>query len=346
MKISVIVPVYKVEPYLRKCVDSVLGQTFKDFELILVDDGSPDNCGKICDEYAAADDRVKVIHQANGGLSAARNAGIDWVMSHSKSEYVTFIDSDDWVSPDYLSALCKGTACGADVSCVSCYYVFNDNAKCRRCDGSGWKIDAPEEYWVDSLTLGQMACAKLYRKELFADVRFPIGRLHEDVYTTHRLLFKRDRVAYSGLPLYFYRMRKGSIIHQESVKKSDDAVMGLNDQWMFFKKMGNRRLQSIVLCRKLALMISLLPRMDRANSALASEYRNVIAAQASEVDSGFWDGREYYRLVQCHYAFWFRWVFHVLKDMILKRGNSWLITCFPSVLRLSRMERREPIQYE
>ena len=127
MKISVIVPVYKVEPYLRKCVDSVLGQTFKDFELILVDDGSPDNCGKICDEYAAADDRVKVIHQANGGLSAARNAGIDWVMAYSKSEYITFIDSDDWVADTYLERLYEGVGLGAEISVVGMARAFDEN---------------------------------------------------------------------------------------------------------------------------------------------------------------------------------------------------------------------------
>ena len=96
-QISVVVPVYGVEKYLHKCVGSILDQSFKDYELVLVDDGSPDNCGRMCDEYAAADSRVKVIHQANGGLSAARNAGIDYVMTQSKSEYITFIDSDDWV---------------------------------------------------------------------------------------------------------------------------------------------------------------------------------------------------------------------------------------------------------
>ena len=101
--ISVIVSVYKVEPYIRQCVDSILAQTFTDFELILVDDGSPDNCGAICDEYAAQDCRVRVIHQENGGLSAARNAGIDWAFANSDSQWLAFVDSDDWVHPDYLA---------------------------------------------------------------------------------------------------------------------------------------------------------------------------------------------------------------------------------------------------
>ena len=103
--ISVIVPVYKVEEYLSRCVDSILSQTFEDFELILIDDGSPDNCGKICDEYTKKDNRVHVIHQENGGLSSARNAGIDWAFENSDSEWLTFIDSDDWVHIQYLDLL-------------------------------------------------------------------------------------------------------------------------------------------------------------------------------------------------------------------------------------------------
>lgn len=119
-KISIIVPVYKVENYIRRCVDSILAQTFTDFELILVDDGSPDNCGKICEEYAKKDERIVVIHKENGGLSDARNAGIDWSLKTSNSRWITFIDSDDWIHPNYLEFLyraakntnCKISICG------------------------------------------------------------------------------------------------------------------------------------------------------------------------------------------------------------------------------------------
>ena len=110
-EISVIVPVYKVEKYIHRCIDSILNQTFRDFELIMVDDGSPDNCGAICDEYAAKDNRVVVIHQENGGLSAARNAGIDWAFTNSNSEWLNFIDSDDWVHPEYLQKLYDAAKC-------------------------------------------------------------------------------------------------------------------------------------------------------------------------------------------------------------------------------------------
>lgn len=103
--ISIIVPVYKVEKYLKRCVDSILEQTFRDFELILVDDGSPDQCGRICETYAEKDGRTIALHRENGGLSAARNTGLDWMFANSESSYVTFIDSDDWIHPLYLETL-------------------------------------------------------------------------------------------------------------------------------------------------------------------------------------------------------------------------------------------------
>ena len=103
--ISIIVPVYKVEKYLKRCVDSILEQTFRDFELILVDDGSPDQCGRICETYAEKDGRIIALHRENGGLSAARNTGLDWMFANSESSYVTFIDSDDWIHPQYLETL-------------------------------------------------------------------------------------------------------------------------------------------------------------------------------------------------------------------------------------------------
>ena len=118
--ISVIVPIYKVEAFLHRCVDSILAQTFADFDLVLVDDGSPDSCGDICEEYARKDGRIHVIHQKNGGLSAARNTGIDWAQANSGSQWLAFVDSDDWVHPDFLLRLytmvqetgCLLSACG------------------------------------------------------------------------------------------------------------------------------------------------------------------------------------------------------------------------------------------
>ena len=123
--ISVIVPVYKVEPYLHRCVDSILSQTYTDFELILVDDGSPDNCGAICDKYAKLDSRIHVLHKKNGGLSSARNAGIDWVFANSDSQWFSFIDSDDWVHPQYLELLYQAVK-AYEVRISQCLHIETD----------------------------------------------------------------------------------------------------------------------------------------------------------------------------------------------------------------------------
>ena len=134
-KISVIVPVYKVEQYLRRCVDSILSQTFSDFELILIDDGSPDRCGEICDEYKQRDGRVVVIHQSNGGLSAARNTGIIWSLENSDSDWLTFVDSDDWVHSEYLERLFRAVnKYGTKISVSSrCEIIgFNSRKSCHQ----------------------------------------------------------------------------------------------------------------------------------------------------------------------------------------------------------------------
>ena len=178
-KVSVIVPVYNVEPYLHRCVDSILAQTFTDFELILVDDGSPDNCPSICDEYAKKDNRVVVIHQNNGGLSAARNAGIDWSFANSDSEWITFIDSDDWVHKQCLEVLYT-VAKKSNVSCVSAKHL-----ECTTSISDGI-IENPnvavldsESFFVEQYKYAVISCAKFYKRDLFDYIRFPDNRLHE-----------------------------------------------------------------------------------------------------------------------------------------------------------------------
>ena len=171
-EISVIVPVYKVEQFLHRCVDSILSQSFADFELILVDDGSPDNCGAICEDYKAKDSRIHVIHRENGGLSAARNTGIDYVMAHSDSEWIAFVDSDDWVHPDYLRVL-YDTAVQTRSDISACGFF--------RTEGGAFPVDQDvsvqcldaDDYYCGQVHGGVTAVAwnKLYRKSLFKDLR-------------------------------------------------------------------------------------------------------------------------------------------------------------------------------
>ena len=210
-KINVIVPVYKVEPYLHRCVDSILGQSYENFELILVDDGSPDSCGAICDAYAEKDSRILVIHQKNGGLSAARNAGIDWAFANSDSQWLAFIDSDDWVHRDYLKIL---------LSSVHAYHTkmavcdmtrtgeYMDDSEL--CEIKSCCLDAEKAY-TDYYGMCLAAWRKLYHRDLFENLRFPVGKLHEDCYITHLPLFAAGKVAVCDVPLYYYYTNPGSI---------------------------------------------------------------------------------------------------------------------------------------
>ena len=147
--ISVIVPVYKVEKYIHRCVDSILEQTYADFELILVDDGSPDNCGAICDEYATQDSRVVVIHQENGGLSAARNAGIDWAFTNSDSQWISFVDSDDWVHPEYLERLLDvAVSRSADMTFCMLTAFSEDENGYQKVPFWGKPVCSPQKGWI------------------------------------------------------------------------------------------------------------------------------------------------------------------------------------------------------
>lgn len=203
--ISVIVPVYKVEAYLDRCLGSILNQTYRDFEIILVDDGSPDRCGKICDAYACQYPIVHVIHQKNGGLSAARNAGIDWAFAHSDSQYLAFVDSDDWVHPEYLNTLyhairdsgCKISACGI-------FRTSGEQIPSNQDFGSSCL--SSDAYYCGQLHEGLTAVAwnKLYDKQLFQSLRYPVGKLHEDEFTTYQMIYRCDRIAVTCARLYAY----------------------------------------------------------------------------------------------------------------------------------------------
>lgn len=234
--ISVIVPVYKVEKYLNRCVDSILAQTFTDFELILIDDGSPDNCGKICDEYEQKDSRIHTIHQKNGGLSSARNSGIDWVFQNSDSQWLTFIDSDDWVHPQYLDLLLSAANThSADISI--CEYTEIDKyfISAPVNDSSAQKL-TPEEIFVCRRVTATIACAKLYKKICFKDIRYPAGKLHEDEFTTYKILFQKSHISYLNENLYFYYTNPNSIVRSEWSPKRLDAIEALEEQIAYFQK--------------------------------------------------------------------------------------------------------------
>ena len=227
--ISVIVPVYKVEPYLRCCIDSILVQTFTDFELVLVDDGSPDDCGVICDEYAAKDDRIVVIHQQNGGVSAARNAGIDWVSANSNSQWIAFIDSDDYIPRSYLEQLYKyAVQENADVISTWFTSVFDNDGQITLYEKTKYQVftgrEACRTLYTDVGAIAIMVWGKLIRRELLASLRFPVGKIHEDEDIVPKVLYLANKVVALQSWWYCYRQSPNSIIHSGFSAKRFDLV--------------------------------------------------------------------------------------------------------------------------
>lgn len=260
-EISVIVPVYKVEPYLRRCVDSILSQTFSDLELILVEDGSPDNCGAICDEYGNADSRVHVIHQENGGLSAARNAGIDWAFAHSDSRWLTFIDSDDWVHPEYLERLLNGAEQTNTAICVCrlCNVSSEEMAKSVAVLPVNPEIRDVEEFLCSEYEHSTIAPTKIYRKELFRLHRYPVGKLHEDAFLTYRIFCQNTEISYIPQPMYFYFQNENGIMHSPWTVKRLDNIDAHKEQVRFFRENGYTAVQQVrskyfatLICKSLA----------------------------------------------------------------------------------------------
>ena len=212
-KISIIVPVYKVEHLLDRCVLSILGQTYSNFELLLVDDGSPDRCGEMCEEYAKKDSRVRVFHRENGGQGAARNMAIDWVIANSDSQWITFVDSDDWIHRDYLNVLLAAVKqCNAQVS--MCEFHTTDKVMEESAVDTGNAIKLESE---DAITQYYHLCTapwgKLYAKELFTHLRFQETRAFEDAFITHIPVFEANCVAYTDAKLYYY------FVNQESTTR-------------------------------------------------------------------------------------------------------------------------------
>ena len=210
--ISIIVPVYKVEEYLRRCIDSILSQTYKDFELILVDDGSPDNCGAICDEYAQKDSRITVIHKENGGLSSARNAGLEI----AKGDYIGFVDSDDEIAPRCYEALHYFMETdGSDI------VTYNHNSIP---DTDKWIPMGENRVVVDSETvlrefsdkyykmIGDTVMTKLYKKKIFNNLRFKEGIIYEDTAILPYSIKESHRITVLTFSFYYYTFSEGSIM--------------------------------------------------------------------------------------------------------------------------------------
>ena len=231
--VSIIVPVFKVEPYLRRCLDSIVNQTYRNTEIILVDDGSPDGCPQICDEYAAKDNRIVVIHKENGGLSDARNAGINIC----RGEYISFVDGDDWIDSTYIEILLDLIQKeNADISITNHQEFYDENRTipayplenrtyCGR-DALRKLILFPSIHFI-------LSWGKLYKRKLFDELRFPKGKIHEDQYTSYILLFLSQRIACKDVITYHYQKRPDSIMGSLS---TFDYTPIEEEQAAFFRK--------------------------------------------------------------------------------------------------------------
>ncbi len=243
MKLFFIIPVYKTEAYLARCIDSVLGQTAENVEIVLVDDGSPDNAPAICDAYAEKYENVVALHKENGGLSDARNYGLAYVCERAgKEDFITFLDSDDFVHPNFaerMLSLCRehdadAAQCGYEKGAADTFSALQKEEELSTATGEG------------SLLCGKMksqSCAKVYKKDTFGGIAFPKGVWNEDEFTTWRAIYKAGRVVMTEEKLYYYYQHPGSIMSDIANKLKDhprawDFMRAYEERIAFFEKEG------------------------------------------------------------------------------------------------------------
>ena len=235
--VSVIVPVYQVEKYLDKCVKSIVAQSYKNLEIILVDDGSPDNCPAMCDEWTKKDSRIKVIHKQNGGLSSARNAGLD----ACTGEYIYFLDSDDYIAENCIEMLFNtiisdgSDMCVGNIMLVDEFGNFMDSYICPE-----QKVLTPEKifgtYENKSSAIFIVSCGKLYKAKLFSTIRFPERKLHEDEFTFYRVIEICKTISIVPNKLYFYVQHNGSIMANNKPERLDSIEAYCYQAEYFFSR--------------------------------------------------------------------------------------------------------------
>lgn len=270
--ISIIVPVYNVEQYLSKCIDSLLVQTYKHFEVLLIDDGSPDNCPEICDCYAAQDARIKVFHKKNGGQSSARNLGLD----HAKGEYIAFVDSDDYVSPFYLERLYQRiTEDHADLSICGYQEIeqsaLNHSKTIMRNDGvveqeNVWRWEI-EGFYMLAVALWN----KLFKAELWKELRFKEGKYAEDSFSFTQYMKQVKTASVIPEALYFYVQRGDSNVHDYSVKNLDSVEARLERADYYLSIQRDNLARNIIMQTSSALLYARV-KLDLNNEIAKQRY--------------------------------------------------------------------------
>ncbi len=246
--VSIIVPIYNVEKYLSECIESVLAQSYKNLEIILVDDGSTDSSGEICDAYKRRNDRIQVIHKENGGLSDARNQGI----VQSRGLYLAFVDSDDTIDSSYVEVMMRVME-RYNCDIVQCAYqkIYNNGRKVLYGENSlivnGREIQRYLYGKKSSPEAFDIACNKLYKSELFKEIRYPLNRIHEDIATTYKLYLKAHLIVVIPNVLYNYRIRKESISHQESLQSLQDWRKAEKERYDFYDQINIPEMKNVAL---------------------------------------------------------------------------------------------------
>lgn len=250
--VSIVVPIYNVQHYLKKCIDSIVHQTYTNLEIILVDDGSPDQCGQICDDYAVKDNRIQVIHKENGGLSDARNCG----MSLATGEYITFIDSDDFIHPRFIEVLLKVAQDKCADIVVGDFQLFQEDDAYHDKVISEDDIDKAQILCSDQLyddaflkretVRLTVAWGKIYQRKLWDGIQYPIGKIHEDTFTTYKLMERANRVVYLKEPLYYWRENPDSITRGKFTTKHLLGLDAFIEQIEHFCELGKQRYVEIV----------------------------------------------------------------------------------------------------
>lgn len=271
-KISVIIPVYNVERFLKECVESVLNQSYSNFEIILVDDGSTDNSGVICDDFAKLDSRIIVVHKKNGGLSDARNIGL----SYATGLYITFIDSDDSVDHLYLELL-LGLICKYDADVSACReYSVTSNKNEQESVAVFTPFLAIESMLLEQY-ITPSACGKLYRLEFFKDISFPVGMLFEDFATTYKIFFKSRKIVQTNKKLYYYRPNPKGIMRSDFSEKYMD-ILTVHEMMIDFLNREIPELVNIAKARKARFSFLMLIKYSTSRCC-QNKYKKVLMAE-------------------------------------------------------------------
>jgi glycosyltransferase involved in cell wall biosynthesis len=279
--INIIVPIYNVDSYLRRCVDSLLSQTYKNIRVILIDDGSTDTCPILCDEYDNLDDRVISFHRKNGGLSAARNTGLDYLFSESPqdSALVSFVDSDDWVEPDFIEFLYT-LLIDNNAQIAQCGHLISYSDTCEEQKASSQytqvlnRVDAIESLCRNGVW-DVTTWNKLYRLELFQSIRFPIGSSYEDTATSYLLASSVDTVAVNMAPKYHYTQRYTSIANGNTWKSSKFDLITAGDQMANWVDIHHPNLSTAAMEKRVFVRLSTLSQMVNCNYSNKREINKI-----------------------------------------------------------------------